>query len=443
MTLKEMMAALAAKKTAARAKLATFNALEAKGDARTAEEATQYEALDTELTAMAAEVEALQAKVDKEEASKRRGALFAAGAVARPAYGAAAREFSLDPAATGGFKSISQFGLAVVMASTGQSLTDGRLSLDATASGYMQNQGGAGEGYLAPPAFSQTVWDLALDATDLLSMTNPEPTQANALFKPKDETTPWGAAGIQALWRSEASQMTPSSLSLTGEMMILHELYAFCSASSEVLADAPLLQSRLTTQSGRAIGWKASDVVVWGSGSGQPTGIMNSPALITTAADAAQATATISVSNLANMLKSVLRMGGKPIWIANPDIIPQLIQLTIGNMPAYLPSNQPLAGDPFDGALLGYPIKFTEHAQTLGTKGDLICANMNGYYAATKSGPDGGVQFASSMHLYFDQNLTAFRWTFRMAGQPILSKPVAAARSATSKSHFVTLAARP
>jgi HK97 family phage major capsid protein len=79
-----------------------------------------------------------------------------------------------------------------------------------------------------------------------------------------------------------------------------------------------------------------------------------------------------------------------------------------------------MQANPFDGYILGYPVKFTEHCQTLGVVGDLVCVNMSGYYAATKAG---GVDFASSMHLYFDQNLTAFRWTFRLAGQPILSKP--------------------
>ena len=81
---------------------------------------------------------------------------------------------------------------------------------------------------------------------------------------------------------------------------------------------------------------------------------------------------------------------------------------------------------------------FTEHAQTLGTAGDVTCANMAGYYSVTK----GGVDFASSIHLYFDQNLTAFRWTFRLTGQPMLSKPVQPANGATTKSHFVSLANR-
>jgi hypothetical protein len=47
----------------------------------------------------------------------------------------------------------------------------------------------------------------------------------------------------------------------------------------------------------------------------------------------------------------------------------------------------------------------------------------------------------SGVHLFFDQNLTAFRWILRAGGQPYLSKPVGPAKETNSKSHFVALAA--
>jgi HK97 family phage major capsid protein len=327
-----------------------------------------------------------------------------------------ARSFDPDPAVTGGFKSMSHFATAVMAAQTGSL---GGLGLEASATGYMQNQGSAGEGWLVPPTYSSQVAEIAFNEVDLFGMSQPESIAGMAAIKPKDETTPWGAAGVQAVWRSEAAQMTASKLALTGEIMQLHELYAFCSATNEVLSDAGMLQNRLTTQAGRAISWAASDAVMWGNGAGKVTGFMTAPCLVTVAKESGQADTTIVVANLGKMLAAVLRVGGRPIWLANPDVIPQLIGLTIGNMPVWVPANQGMQANPWDGYILGYPVIFTEHAQTLGTKGDLVCVNMSGYYAATKAG---GVDFASSMHLYFDQNLTAFRWTFRLAGQPILSK---------------------
>ena len=96
---------------------------------------------------------------------------------------------------------------------------------------------------------------------------------------------------------------------------------------------------------------------------------------------------------------------------------------------------------PFENldVLLGRPIRFSEHCKTLGTVGDIQLVDPKGYYALTKAG---GIKFASSIHLYFDYGLQAFRWTIRLGGQPHLAAPVSPANGSTTKSHFVALATR-
>lgn len=47
-----------------------------------------------------------------------------------------------------------------------------------------------------------------------------------------------------------------------------------------------------------------------------------------------------------------------------------------------------------------------------------------------------------SMHLWFDQDLVAFKWTLRVGGQPWLQAPVARKSGGNTLSHFVVLAAR-
>jgi UV DNA damage endonuclease len=69
----------------------------------------------------------------------------------------------------------------------------------------------------------------------------------------------------------------------------------------------------------------------------------------------------------------------------------------------------------------------------------LILANMGGYRAITKAG---GEEFATSMHLWFDQGVEAFRLTFRMDGQPVLSAAITPPNSAVTRSHFATIAVR-
>jgi len=52
------------------------------------------------------------------------------------------------------------------------------------------------------------------------------------------------------------------------------------------------------------------------------------------------------------------------------------------------------------------------------------------------------MQTATSMHLYFDADLTAFRTTFRMDGQSKIAAPISPAKGSTTMSPFIQLAAR-
>ena len=255
--LKELRAELAAKKTAARALLAEYNTLTKKASTTEAE-AAQIIALDAKLTTAEDEVSAAAAELEAEETVKRRGELFHAGSV--HAYGEGGRSNDPDPTRTFGFKSAAEFALCVYHAQVNNTVDDrlrnGGLEANTPAT-YQQNQGGGGEGFLVPPDYSKTVWDLATDETDLLGMTNPEPTASNAVGKPKDETTPWGSAGVQAYWGAEAGLYKASTALVTAELMTLHKLYAFVAATDEILADGPMLKNRITIQAGKAIGWTA------------------------------------------------------------------------------------------------------------------------------------------------------------------------------------------
>jgi len=91
------------------------------------------------------------------------------------------------------------------------------------------------------------------------------------------------------------------------------------------------------------------------------------------------------------------------------------------------------------GMLKGRPLMLSEHAEAFGSKGDLNLLNLKGYRTITKAG---GIQTATSMHLYFDADATAFKFSFRLNGKPILSAPVKPPKSLNTRSHFVTLAAR-
>lgn len=433
MNLKELRAKLAAARLRGKAKVDDYEALRAKAD-RTDEDDQKLTAIDAEITAIEAEVSTLDATIADEEKRARRAGIFAASGTGHR-HPITTNE--PNPATTGGYRGISEFAVAVRNAVVNPGEVDERLR--ASPTGYHQNQGAAGEGYLVPPQFREAIWELVFGERDLLSLITTEPTSSNAVQIPKDETTPWGASGVQAAWRIEAGQMTPSKASLIGSTVNLHELYAFVLATDELLSDAPRLSNRLTVQAARAIRWKAGEAIMWGDGVGKPLGFMASGAKVAVAKEAAQVADTIVAANVLKAYSRLQGMGSRAFWVANRDVVPQVAVMTIGNQPMWLPNNQGLQNAP-QGSLLGLPMLFLEHAKTLGDEGDLTLMDPDGYYAATKAG--GGIDFASSIHLYFDYGMQAFRWTFRLGGQPFLSAPVSPAKGSNTRSHFVAIAER-
>lgn len=415
----------------------TLAALETRDEAQTA----RFAALDAEMERVAGELEKVNADIEIKEKGQRRAALFStpSAVTVREASRAYARD--PDPVARGGFHSMAHFA-TVVRDFCRPGGPTGASGLGAAPSTYMQNAGAAGEGFLVPPEFRQNVWDLVFGGSDLLSMFTPNPTSSNSVQFAKDETTPWGSSGVQAYWRAEAGALTPSRLALTGVGVPLHEIYAFVQATEEVLADAPLLQNRLTVKAAAAINYQISDALLFGNGVGKPLGYFNSPAKITQAKDTGQTAATITVSNLTNMRTRIIPDSlGRSVWLGNSEIEPQLVSLAIGNMPVFTPYQQGLMQAP-GMALLGRPLRYIMQAYTLGTEGDLVLFDPDGYFLLTKEG--GGIDFAASIHLFFDYNMSAFRWIFRVGGQPILSAAVSppSGRSSVTRSHIVSLATR-
>ncbi len=342
----------------------------------------------------------------------------------------------LDPTTTHGFHDISEFAVAVREASSVGGHRDTRL----VAAPANTHQGGAasGEGFEVPPDHRDGIWEVVQQLDEFGPLVDEEPTTQRKVEKMADETTPWSASGVQARWRSEGNQMTPDKMSEEPRIVPLHELFAFVTATEELLDDAPRLASRLTRKAGEAIAWKKNDAMVNGSGAGQPLGWLNSAATVVTAKEGGQAADTLTSDNVLKMFSRLLHVpGDKPFWLTNSDTVPELATMMIGDKPVWIPPNGLM--DAPGGMLLGKPVRFSEHAKTLGDKGDLQLISPKGYYGLRRQN---GPKFAQSMHLYFDYAIEAFRWTFRFGGQPHLSAPVSPANGSATKSHFVTLAER-
>lgn len=425
----------------------------------TAEEQAQYDGHKAKAASLKARVNtAMEAEAASaglapiEPGAGNQGGGRGEGSVTLPAGARIETQENGDADPQRGFRTMGDFLMSVrgaaVNVRTGVSM-DRRLAAlyrgepQAAAPSTYGNEGnGADGGFLVPPSYSQRIFQLSLEEQALLPMTDDLPVEGNGMSLPKDETTPWGANGVRAYWQNEAGAGTQTKPVFGRTDFRLKKLLALVPVSEELLADATALGAYFQGAAARSMRWKTDEAICYGNSAGQPLGAFNSPAVITVVKDAGQLTGTLSTTNLANMI-SRLPAGsyGNAVWMLNNDVLPALFTLTLGNYPIYLPAGSPvggLQGSPY-GTLLGRPIVVTQHAKSFSSQGDVMLADWRQYQSITKAG---GIQTATSMHLYFDADATAFRSTFRVDGAPKLAAPISPANGSATMSPFIQLGAR-
>lgn len=350
--------------------------------------------------------------------------------------------FEVQPNArlNGGFRSLGDFGQAVQVASARGGRIDDRLIRNAPTT-YGSEGTDADGGYAVPPDFREPIGSLIFGEESLLGKTDVIETSSNSVTMPKDETTAWQTSGgILSAWTGEAAQLAQSKPALLPQIVPCHKLTTLVPVTDELLTDAPALNSYLGRKAPEKINFAINLALISGDGSGKPSGLTDAGSKIAQAKESGQAAATVVFDNVVNMLSRLYSgYANGAVWIANQDILPQLIKMEFpgDSSPVYLPNNN-IAGAPF-GTLMGKPIIFTEGTEALGTEGDLILTNMSTYMSVVKVG---GIRQDVSIHLFFDYDVTAFRFIVRVGGKSWLDNAISPRTGAVTKSNVVTLATR-
>lgn len=340
-----------------------------------------------------------------------------------------------------GFRSQADYFAAVVKSSGKGAQADPRLIANAPSS-YGQEGVGADGGFAVPPDFRTEIVKKVMGEDSLLARTDQMTTSGNSITVPTDETTPWQTSGgIQAYWESEAGQFTQSKPALTEKTVKASKIIALVPMTDELLQDAPSMAAYVNSKAPEKIDSRINAAIMSGSGVGQPLGFLNSGALITVAAESSQTADTVTFNNIVSMYtRATDQTKRRGVWIVNGDVEAQLMTMQFPGtgtaVPAYLPPGG-LSATPY-GTLLGRPVIPVEAASALGDVGDISFVDLSQYMSVVKAG---GVKQDVSIHLFFDYDITAFRFVLRVGGQPWWNAPITRLNG-LSRSPFVTLAAR-
>ena len=249
----------------------------------------------------------------------------------------------------------------------------------------------------------------------------------------------WG--GVQAYWLHEAGTKTPSMPAFREMELKLKKLIGLCYATDELIQDTSALESIVNQAFSEEFSFMIDNAIFRGNGVGQPLGITGHNATIAVAAEAGQAANTILYENIVNMWSRMwARSRGNSVWLISQDIEPQLFTMSlavgVGGVPVYLPAGGASAS-PY-GTLFGRPVIPIEQASTLGTVGDISLVDLSQYLMIDKA----GMQSASSIHVRFVNDETAFRFVYRCDGQPMWNAALTPANGTNTLSPFIQLDTR-
>ena len=282
---------------------------------------------------------------------------------------------------------------------------------------------------------SENIWGIG----KVLQQISPINVKGNGMtFRAIDETSRAAGSrmgGVRGYWMGEGGTKTASNPTFRNIELKLKKVAALVYATDELLDDASALEGWLTRNVPAELRFLVEDSFIDGTGVGMPLGILQSGALVqATRQDASE----VDADDIGNMWAARYAGVGDYVWFINQSVMPQLMRMSIagsGYEGVYMPPGGLLSA-PY-GTLLGRPVIETEYNPYLGTVGDILLASPSQYVAITK----GGVQAASSIHVRFVYDETAFRFVYRVDGSPLWASPVTAFDGTAEISPFVALQA--
>jgi HK97 family phage major capsid protein len=417
---------------------------------RTSEQTARLDAIDAEmdtLVAQAAVTATDLARAERYADDERRQGSFVEGtsvqtgrdhATERPWGPTVASDAPAYRQAEARHLALGTFAQAVRAAAYGD--TDPRLFAAATGAG---TQSDSNLGFAVPTEIAPGIEREMYTSGDVLSRVDARTVSGNSItYNVLDETSRADSSrqgGVLGYWVDEGTAPTASNTKLARIEMKLRKVGAFGVMTDELLSDAVALGGELESAFAAELIFQVENKIYRGNGSSAPLGFLNANCLVSVSKETNQAAASINTTNLSKMwARMPARSKSNAVWLINTECGPQLDELsqaigTGGTAPRFV--NYDAAGVM---TIKGRPVIEVEYAEAVGTVGDISLVDLSRYRLIRK----GGVEQASSMHVYFTTGEQAFRAFYRVDGQPVPRAAITPFKGSGTLSPFVVLATR-
>lgn len=357
-------------------------------------------------------------------------------------YNKAAHGARLD----GTFDSVGDFFRAVAQEGAGRQYRDSA-SLDAKLAQVKEIQNSFGTdvpadgGFLVPEEFRSDLLMMALENAIIRPRATVIPMGSQTLALPAVDDTSHATTvfgGIQTYWVDESNAPPETSGKFAQVKLDAKKLMAYCTAPSELPADAPAFAAYIDQALPKALAFEEDYRFMAGTGVGEPLGFINCPAAVIAGAVAGQGTGTIIADNLAAMFARMLPSSlMNAIWLADIGTFPQLalmaVQGSLGNSTPVWMNNGVIGAPP--ATIYGRPVYFTEKCPALGTTGDISFVDPSFYLVGDRQ----AVTASASPHFAFSSDKIAYKIIERVDGRPWLQSALTPKNGGNTLSAFVQL----
>lgn len=248
-------------------------------------------------------------------------------------------------------------------------------------------------------------------------------------------------------WKAEDTAYTGSNFETGVVELVLRKCTGLSVITNELTKFSPhSIEAILNRAFDKGMNFAINKAGLRGTGAGEPQGVLAAECLLTIPKAVGQAADTFLYDNVLDMLAQLYSADdealGDGYWYMNKTVLPQIGKLVVvvgaGGAPVFV-SNA--AARP-ELSLFGIPIRWSTQMSAVGDLGDVGLFDWSQYLIGQPAvGSPGEPLMEQSIHVYFNTDKRAFKFTFYMDGQPWWPQKFKP-RYGDEQSPFVTLAAR-